>query len=756
MHRLIEILHFNIVIAGLSRSDAASAAELKIRHINPSACRLLGFPADRLVGKSLDMISAPEFQSGFWESALRRTQSQKDAGFHEECELIDSRGSRIPVMVSFSLLPDSGGDSDELILFVQDIGDKKAREKKLLMMHTAVEQSASAVMITSARGAIEYVNPKFTELTGYSAQEVLGKNPRILKSEDTAPEQHHYMWKQLLETGEWRGEIKDKKKNGENYWAYESISAIKNSAGEITHFLAVEEDITQRKLAETALSESEERFRQMAEMTGEWLWEQSPEGYYLYSSVAVAEILGYAPEEVIGKHYTEFLTPLDKQQQQPYSSLSSPFYSLTNRYMHRNGKQIITESTGLPIKDGEGKVIKWRGVDRDITARKHFEDALIDSEKRNRLIVESALNAIVLMDSYGIVTDWNHQAVQMFGWKEEEALGRRLDELIIPERYRAAHRKGLENFLHTGTGPILNKRIEHTALRADGSEFPVEISISPLKLGNSYIFSGFIHDISSRKKAEKDIRQAQVNLAIARNEMKIAYQIQSSLLPDGPITAEKYLVTGYCLPADQVGGDYYDYFTRGEDRLDMVIADVSGHSVGPALFMVETRSAIRTQANWSATPSETLSILNDFLFVDLDKADFFITMFYLQYHVGSGRLFYANAGHPSPLLIHHKNNNCALLDADGLIIGVRDKVVFEEKSIELSRGDMVLMYTDGLIEAENPDGEFFGVGRIVEVFNRCAECEPQVIVGEIMESLRSFSRADRFNDDITLLIFKVK
>jgi PAS domain S-box-containing protein len=271
-------------------------------------------------------------------------------------------------------------------------------------------------------------------------------------------------------------------------------------------------------------------------------------------------------------------------------------------------------------------------VDRDITARLHFQDALIESEKRVRLIIESSLSAIVIMDSYGIISDWNHQAEKMFGWTKTEAIGQRLETLIIPPAQRNAHQQGLQHFLRTGTGPFLNQLIELNALRRDGTEFPVEVSVSPLKSGNSYSFSGFIHDISNRKAAEQQIRQAQINLAITQSEIKIAQQIQASLSPSTPIKSKDFEVTGYCLPADQIGGDYFDYFYRDTDRLDMIIADVSGHSIGPALFMVETRSAIRTQALGPARPAEILNVLNHFLYEDLNKTDYFITLFYLQYN----------------------------------------------------------------------------------------------------------------------------
>jgi sigma-B regulation protein RsbU (phosphoserine phosphatase) len=505
---------------------------------------------------------------------------------------------------------------------------------------------------------------------------------------------------------------------------------------------------------ESAFAESEERFRQMAEMTGEWLWEQDPQGYYIYTSAAVNQILGFSEEEVLGKHYTELLTPQDKEEHKFYAASHRAFYNLINHYRHKDGHQVFTESTGLPIMDNEGKLLKWRGVDRDITAKKYFQDELIESEKRTRLIIENSLSAIILMDAYGIITDWNHQAEKMFGWSRHEAIGRRLDETIIPSRFRDAHRQGLQHFLHTGTGPILNQLVEHTALRRDGSEFPVEFSVSPLKLGNTYIFSGFIHDITARKTAERQIHQAQLKWAVAQSEIKIARRIQASLLPAHSIKSPHFEVTGFCLPADQVGGDYFDYFFRNKDHLDMVIADVSGHSFGPALFMVETRSAIRVQAKNEATPAQTLSVLNNFLYNDLNNSDFFITLFYLQYDTLNHQLSFANAGHPPPLLLSSLDLECRQLDADGLILGVRENVVFEEKILTLSREDLILLYTDGIIEAENAEGEFFGLERVNALFIQHAQQAPGHIIHVLLEELKQFCQSEVFNDDITLMIFK--
>jgi PAS domain S-box-containing protein len=133
------------------------------------------------------------------------------------------------------------------------------------------------------------------------------------------------------------------------------------------------------------------------------------------------------------------------------------------------------------------------------------EAALLQSQERNRVIVDTALDAVISMDAAGIITDWNAQAVNIFGWQREEALGRRVSETVIPARAREAHERGLQHFLKTGEGGILNRRIEMLGSHRDGHEFPVEITISPAKLGEAYIFSAFIRDITARRRTERQL-----------------------------------------------------------------------------------------------------------------------------------------------------------------------------------------------------------------------------------------------------------
>ena len=129
-----------------------------------------------------------------------------------------------------------------------------------------------------------------------------------------------------------------------------------------------------------------------------------------------------------------------------------------------------------------------------------------DSEERVRAVLNSALSAVIVMEADGRVVDWNSRAEAMFGWKRDEAVGLELAAMIIPRRLRLAHRRGIERYLADGHGPILNRAIELTALRRDGSEFPVEISVSPVKSGATVSFCGFITDITERQRAQEKIQ----------------------------------------------------------------------------------------------------------------------------------------------------------------------------------------------------------------------------------------------------------
>ena len=239
-------------------------------------------------------------------------------------------------------------------------------------------------------------------------------------------------------------------------------------------------------------------------------------------------------------------------------------------------------------------------------------------------------------------------------------------------------------------------------------------------------------------------------------ELQIAKSIQLSLLPTSLPEIPGISLAGICVPARQIGGDYYDILCNDTGSVDLVIADVSGHNVGAALIMAETRTFIQATAKTVRSVSTIMEELNEFFFEDLGRAELFITMFYLRYHIASGMLNYASAGHNPPLVWRFGTEACERLDAEGLILGIKQNVVFEERQVHLGPGDILLLYTDGVTEAETPDGAFFGEDRLCSLLREYRTLPPKQIVADILDQVRLFTGQHSFNDDISLVIMKIE
>jgi PAS domain S-box-containing protein len=186
----------------------------------------------------------------------------------------------------------------------------------------------------------------------------------------------------------------------------------------------------------------------------------------------------------------------------------------------------------VALRDAEGKILRFVGTSTDIEDLKQSQENLRRTEEKTRLIIDTALDAVITMDAQGTITSWNKQAEIIFGWNNGEAIGQRLSDVIIPEQQRIAHERGLHRFLATGDGPILRRRIEVTAVRRGGVEFPVELEVMPMRLGQDWIFSAFIRDITESKLAGEKLRESELNL---RQLTETIPEMLWSATPEGAI-----------------------------------------------------------------------------------------------------------------------------------------------------------------------------------------------------------------------------
>lgn len=246
-----------------------------ITTFNPAAEKILGYAAAEVVGLRTPAIihdpaevaaRAKEFSDELGEAIAPGfdvfvAKARRNLPNEYEWTYIRKDGTRFPVLLSVTALRDAAGAITGFLGMAADISRRKRNETLIRQLSRAVEQSPVSIVIANLAAEIEYVNPKFTEVTGYTLAEVLGRNPRMWKSGDKGPEEYSELWQTLTAGKEWRGEFRNKKKNGEIYWESASISPIRDAAGIITHYVAVNEDITERKHIEQLILEKNEELK---------------------------------------------------------------------------------------------------------------------------------------------------------------------------------------------------------------------------------------------------------------------------------------------------------------------------------------------------------------------------------------------------------------------------------------------------------------------------------------------------------------
>ncbi|MBE0599094.1 MAG: SpoIIE family protein phosphatase [Desulfuromonadales bacterium] len=360
-----------------------------------------------------------------------------------------------------------------------------------------------------------------------------------------------------------------------------------------------------------------------------------------------------------------------------------------------------------------------------VTAQKGMTSSHLGQSERN-LSMDTYIGTAFLTNSVTMVND--------------------TDYIELPASAQIIHREGISSFAHA---PI--------TIEGD----PVGV-LSAFSRSAKGIFTEEFVELFKNLAAQvgvalRNARQTGrlIEAREQEKEMQIAKTIQLGLLPTRIPDIPGLRLAGRCVPARQVGGDYYDFLSRRENNIDLLIADVSGHNIGAALIMAETRTFILARARELASPGLIMQAINEFFYDDLTSTELFITMFYLRYDADLRHLTYANAGHNLPLIWRGRSACCERLDAEGLILGVKRAVAFEERSTTLEPGDQLLLYTDGITEAEDADGNFFGDERLCELLGAYHELPPEAIIDQILDQVRLFTGSQGFRDDVTLVVMKV-
>ncbi len=273
---------------------------LDIDYISPSCFKMTGKTAEEMMGANpKDFCTEESYQRIRMKLSEEIQKSPNEMQpvvlevdqYHNDGHIFPVEITSIPIIIDNKFIGIQG--------ISKDITEMKASEEEIRKLSTAVEQSPSVIAITDLNGNLEYVNPKFSELTGYTHEEAINNNPRILKSHEQPDEMYKELWETISSGKIWRGEFHNKKKNGELFWEAASVSPIFDKQGKITNFIKVAENITGRKLAEEALRESEEKFRLISEQSLLAIG-IIQDGHIIYANEKYSKITGYSLEEIYG------------------------------------------------------------------------------------------------------------------------------------------------------------------------------------------------------------------------------------------------------------------------------------------------------------------------------------------------------------------------------------------------------------------------------------------------------------------------
>ncbi|MGA8868752.1 MAG: PAS domain S-box protein, partial [Candidatus Sulfotelmatobacter sp.] len=496
--------------------------ELRILLFNEAAERMFRCPGSEAQGQSIDRFIPQRFHAAHAGHIRRFGETgvtNRTMGPTAALWALRADGQEFQIEASISQVVAGGRKLFTVIL--RDVTERVQAEealreslraseralKELADQKFALDQHA-IVAVTDVQGTITYVNDKFCAISQYSRDELIGQNHRILNS-GHHPKQFFQQMYHTIAWGEvWHAEICNRAKDGSIYWVDTTIVPFLSADGKPRQYVAIRADITERKRAETALQESQERFRLLLDGVKDYaIYMLDPEGRVISWNAGAARIMGYAEQEILGSHFSCFYTPedrvVDKPSQEFREAVSRGRFEEQTWRVRKDGSTFWANVVITPMFDESGRLRGFSKVARDITERKQFEDELRESQARMTGIIASAMDSIITVDSLQHIVLFNAAAERMFRCPAAEALGKPIQR-FIPQRFRAGHSGHIRKFGETGvTGRTMGILGALWAVRADGEEFQIEASISQVEAGGKKLFTVILRDITERRRAEE-------------------------------------------------------------------------------------------------------------------------------------------------------------------------------------------------------------------------------------------------------------
>ena len=733
--------------------------------------------------------------------------------------------------------------------------------------------SLEMLCIASGDGYFKRVNPAFERTLGYSTQELLSRPFMEFVHPEDQETTEREVGKLVEGVPSIHFENRCRCRDGSYRWL--SWMAMPQDNGE--RIYAVASDVTHRKQIEGELRASEQRYRQLLEAVTSYTYSVEIRDGVPQSTVHGAGCLaatGYTPEDFAADPYLwiSMVHPDDCELVRQHAvqvlaeSQNGP---IEHRIFHRNGSIRWVRHKVVSHRDGGGRLVRSDGVVEDITERKVIEE-------RFRLLVESAPDAMVVVNDGGRIVLVNAQAETLFGYRRDDLLGQTV-ELLVPHGLRGQHLADRAAYAVTPHPRMMGRHRNLSGLRKDGSEFPAEIALNPIETDCGMLVYVAIRDLTERRRAEEALRGSEERFDLAvrgtdagiwdwdvrantvyfsprwksmlgyedheignefsewesrlhvedrlramatiqdylegrQSEYELEYRlrqkdgtyrwiiargvavrdsagkayrmvgshiditdrkraeeivrenlsqlmaaqkIQEHLLPQDPPVLPGFDIAGALYPAAFAAGDHFDFLTMPDRCIGIVVADVAGHGIGPAILMASIHAHLHSLAALYTEVDEILLRANDIVAAETDP-ELFVTVFFARLDPRSRTLVYSSAGHPTAYIFDRLGEVRAVLPSTSFPLGVVPGAQFPVgDAISLRPSDIVLLCTDGLFEATSPQGEQFGQDRVIQVVSSNRRETAGKIIGALYEAVMAFSGRARPDDNVTIVVIKV-
>ena len=573
--------------------------------VNQALCEITRYSEQELLERTYQDITYPDDLEADLE--LSRQMLAGDLpSFCMEKRYIRKDGQCIWILLHVSRSHNDMGKPFLFLAQIQDISERKRAEEALANSNALLKGVLNAstqvgIVAIDRDGLITVFNTGAERMFGYAAEEMIGRwTPAILCVEAEISSRGEELTRALgrpivgldvfLEPARLGLEAEQEctcvRKDGSRLITSLVITAMRDPNKEIIGFIGIVRDITGPRRIEAALRESETRFRRIMTNVLDLVAQASTDGIYEYVAPSSQALLGYRPDELLGKSIFSYVHPDDSDEAMTrFAAVIQHAVPVRGemRFRHADGRYRWFERVGSPLLDEQDHVCGVILSSRDISDRKHSEEELRIGEETLRVISDTALDGLILMDSAGRVGHWNSAAERMFGYTRDEVLGRDLHQLLALPRDRERYEKARPLFLSTGQGDGIGKLLELEAVRKDGNRFPIELSVGAVRLRGEWSAVGIVRDITERKQVEQTLRESENRfrrITTSMIDLIVETDAQGTVVY---VTPSTLAVTGYT-EAEMLGKPALEFVqpvdvSRAEASLQSVYETQTPHGI---------------------------------------------------------------------------------------------------------------------------------------------------------------------------------